>query len=216
MTLDSTPPQMRSLRHTSRSRPTGRTQVTERSVFNSILAPRACSLCLPPQSLPPAQTDPYAQHDVPPGLSERDTAVLRTVKRRAHVLDKNFNLCGVRFGWTFIIGTYPLPYIPHPASSSPLPGSVMHTRTHIFCCATAIIPVVGDALHPVFGYLLVVRPASKAKYVFPVIRVPPFLSITLFITSHSCVSPSLFLSRTPSRPLPSIIYAGFPRHSHDA
>jgi hypothetical protein len=24
------------------------------------------------------------------------------------------------------------------------------------------------------------------------------------------------LSRTPSRPLPSIIYAGFPRHSHDA
>jgi len=72
----------------------------------------------------------YRDRDVPPGLSERDATVLRTVKRRANVLDKSFNLCGVRFGWTFVI---------------------------------AIIPVVGDALHPVIGYLLVVRQASKAK-----------------------------------------------------
>ena len=59
------------------------------------------------KSLPHAETDPRAQHDVPPGLSERDTTVLRIVKRRANVLDKSFNLCGARFGWTFVIGTYP-------------------------------------------------------------------------------------------------------------
>ena len=87
----------------------------------SFLLHTPTSLCLlpNPQSLPPAQTDPYAQHDVPPGLSERDTTVLRTVKRRADILDKYFNLCGARFGWTFVIGAYPsatspLLLAPHP------------------------------------------------------------------------------------------------------
>jgi len=81
-----------------------------------------------------AQTDEggtnHRKRDLPPGLSERDAAVLRTVKHRANVLDKSFNLCGARFGWTLII---------------------------------ALVPVVGDALNPVLGYLLVVRQASKAK-----------------------------------------------------
>ena len=82
-----------------------------------------------------------------------------------------------------------IPPSPCPTPSHLLPGLVTHTKTHVFGCATAIVPVVGDALHPVFGYFLVVRPASKAKYVFPVIHVPPFLPIALFfITFHSCVS----------------------------
>ncbi|EKM58447.1 uncharacterized protein PHACADRAFT_117417 [Phanerochaete carnosa HHB-10118-sp] len=47
------------------------------------------------------------KRELPPGLSERDAKVLKSVKRRAHHLDKGFNLCGVRFGWTFIIGIVP-------------------------------------------------------------------------------------------------------------
>lgn len=49
---------------------------------------------------------PRTQRQLPPGLSDRDAAILRSVKRRAHYLDKGFNLCGVRFGWSFIIGSY--------------------------------------------------------------------------------------------------------------
>ncbi|GJE96221.1 DUF4112 domain-containing protein [Phanerochaete sordida] len=47
------------------------------------------------------------KRELPPGLSERDAKILKSVKRRAHYLDKGFNLCGVRFGWTFIIGIVP-------------------------------------------------------------------------------------------------------------
>ena len=45
---------------------------------------------------------------MPPGLSTRDAAILRSVKTRAHYLDKGFSLCGIRFGWTFIIGLVPI------------------------------------------------------------------------------------------------------------
>ncbi|KAG5644645.1 hypothetical protein DXG03_008027 [Asterophora parasitica] len=45
---------------------------------------------------------------LPPGLSVRDANILKSVKRRAHHLDKGFNLCGFRFGWTFIIGLIPV------------------------------------------------------------------------------------------------------------
>lgn len=44
------------------------------------------------------------QRELPPGLSTRDAKILKSVKRRAHYLDKGFKLCGMRFGWTFIIG----------------------------------------------------------------------------------------------------------------
>ena len=33
---------------------------------------------------------------------------MRKVRSRAHYLDKGFNLCGLRFGWTFIIGLIPV------------------------------------------------------------------------------------------------------------
>ena len=45
---------------------------------------------------------------MPPGLSARDAAILRSVKKRAHYLDKGFSLCGMQFGWTFIIGLVPI------------------------------------------------------------------------------------------------------------
>jgi len=33
--------------------------------------------------------------------------VLKSVRSRAHCLDKGFNMCGLHFGWTFIIGLIP-------------------------------------------------------------------------------------------------------------
>ncbi|BGP28044.1 hypothetical protein JCM10295v2_007031 [Rhodotorula toruloides] len=44
---------------------------------------------------------------VPAGLSKRDERILRSVRRRAHYLDKGFSLCGFRFGWTAILGLIP-------------------------------------------------------------------------------------------------------------
>jgi len=48
------------------------------------------------------------KRELPPGLSARDAKILRKVKRRAHYLDKGFSMCGMRFGWTFIIGIIPM------------------------------------------------------------------------------------------------------------
>jgi hypothetical protein len=48
------------------------------------------------------------KRQLPPGLSARDAAILLSVKKRAHYLDKGFSLCGVRFGWTFLIGLIPV------------------------------------------------------------------------------------------------------------
>ncbi|KAG8213448.1 hypothetical protein J3R82DRAFT_11964 [Butyriboletus roseoflavus] len=36
-----------------------------------------------------------------------DAKILKAVQRRARFLDKSFNFCGLRFGWTFIIGIVP-------------------------------------------------------------------------------------------------------------
>lgn len=33
--------------------------------------------------------------------------MLRKIQRRAHYLDKGFYVCGIRFGWTFLIGLIP-------------------------------------------------------------------------------------------------------------
>ncbi|KAI5118610.1 hypothetical protein M0805_008041 [Coniferiporia weirii] len=48
------------------------------------------------------------RRELPPGLSKRDAKILRKVKNRAHRLDKGFSICGMRFGWTFIIGLVPM------------------------------------------------------------------------------------------------------------
>jgi len=45
---------------------------------------------------------------LPPGISEHDGQVLTKVKRRAYRLDMSlFNLCGIRFGWSSVIGIIP-------------------------------------------------------------------------------------------------------------
>jgi len=48
------------------------------------------------------------KRDIPPGLSKRDAEILKSVNRRAHYLDKGFNICGLHFGWTFLLSLIPL------------------------------------------------------------------------------------------------------------
>ncbi|CAO1628153.1 unnamed protein product [Sympodiomycopsis kandeliae] len=43
----------------------------------------------------------------PPGLTKKEAQILRKIQRRAHYLDKGFYICGIRFGWTFLIGLIP-------------------------------------------------------------------------------------------------------------
>lgn len=46
---------------------------------------------------------------LPPGISEHDGKVLTKVKRRAYRLDMSlFNCCGIRFGWSSVIGILPV------------------------------------------------------------------------------------------------------------
>ncbi|KAL4401390.1 hypothetical protein ACI68E_001029 [Malassezia pachydermatis] len=47
------------------------------------------------------------RRQVPPGLTKQEEKILRKIKRRAHYLDKGFRVCGLRFGWTFLIGLIP-------------------------------------------------------------------------------------------------------------
>ncbi|KAJ7094055.1 hypothetical protein B0H15DRAFT_831760 [Mycena belliarum] len=47
------------------------------------------------------------RREIPQGLSKRDAKILKSVQRRAHYLDKGFSICGLRFGWTFVIGIIP-------------------------------------------------------------------------------------------------------------
>jgi hypothetical protein len=84
-------------------------------------------------------------------LSERDLKILRSVNRRAHYLDKGFNLCGLRFGWTFIIGVSPFFTFLDSISSR---------------LSAGIIPGAGDVADALLGYLLVIRKARKAECVF--------------------------------------------------
>ncbi|OBT59796.1 hypothetical protein VE03_10563, partial [Pseudogymnoascus sp. 23342-1-I1] len=44
---------------------------------------------------------------LPLGISEHDGKVLMKVKRRAYRLDSLFNCCGIRFGWSSVIGIIP-------------------------------------------------------------------------------------------------------------
>ena len=90
------------------------------------------------------------QRETPPGLSKRDVKVLRSVQRRAHYLDKGFHICGMRFGWTFIIGAF--------ASTCNMYATDVQE-------ILGIIPGAGDAADAALNYLLVVRKAKQAEYV---------------------------------------------------
>lgn len=88
-----------------------------------------------------------AQRELPPGLSSHDAKILRSVKKRAHYLDKGFNICGMRFGWTFVIGEW---------------------AATLQCCAVTnsqpgMVPGAGDIADATLNYVLVVRKAQQAK-----------------------------------------------------
>ena len=90
------------------------------------------------------------QRETPPGLSKRDAKILKSVNRRAHYLDKGFSLCGLRFGWTFVI------------------GQCHFVRCGMYEIADApvgIIPGAGDIADATLNYMLVVRKARQAECV---------------------------------------------------
>lgn len=46
---------------------------------------------------------------IPPEFSAHDGAILKKVRRRAYRLDMSlFNCCGIRFGWSSVIGIIPV------------------------------------------------------------------------------------------------------------
>ncbi|KAF8269562.1 hypothetical protein EI94DRAFT_1778227 [Lactarius quietus] len=103
------------------------------------------------------------KRQLPPGLSDRDAAILRSVKRRAHYLDKGFNLCGLRFGWAFIIGIIPgvgdaadaiLGYVLviRKARRAELPWWLTQRMMLNLAIATSVglIPIVGDVMLAAF------------------------------------------------------------------
>ncbi|EFI27926.1 hypothetical protein CC1G_14417 [Coprinopsis cinerea okayama7 len=109
-----------------------------------------------------APTD-TTQRELPPGLSARDAAILRSVKRRAHYLDKGFNLCGLRFGWTFIINLVPVvgdaiaallnySLVVRKARKADLPPWLLSRMmaNNAVSFAVGFIPFVGDVLLAVF------------------------------------------------------------------
>ncbi|KAN0138967.1 hypothetical protein V8E53_003355 [Lactarius tabidus] len=103
------------------------------------------------------------KRQLPPGLSDRDAAILRSVKRRAHYLDKGFNLCGIRFGWSFIIGIVPgvgdaadaiLGYvlIIRKARNAEIPWWLTQRMVLNLAIATSVglVPIVGDVVLAAF------------------------------------------------------------------
>ncbi|KAG9314807.1 hypothetical protein JVU11DRAFT_3897 [Chiua virens] len=103
------------------------------------------------------------KRDVPPGISPRDAKILKSIQRRAHHLDKSFSFCGLRFGWTFIIGIIPgagdvacatLNYILviRKARQADLPpwlvGRMLFNNT--ISALGGVIPVLGDVVIAVY------------------------------------------------------------------
>ncbi|EJD06334.1 uncharacterized protein FOMMEDRAFT_16946 [Fomitiporia mediterranea MF3/22] len=97
------------------------------------------------------------RRELPPGLSARDAKILRKVKSRAHHLDKGFRICGMRFGWTFVIGLIPvvgdgadafLNYmlVVRKARQAEIPSWLVHRMlfNNALSAGIGFIPVVGD------------------------------------------------------------------------
>ena len=97
------------------------------------------------------------KRELPPGLSKRDAAILKKVKKRAHYLDKGFSICGLRFGWTFIIGIIPgagdvadatLNYVlvVRKARQAEIPGWLLRKMlaNNAVSAGVGLVPVVGD------------------------------------------------------------------------
>ncbi|KAB5591506.1 hypothetical protein CTheo_5063 [Ceratobasidium theobromae] len=103
------------------------------------------------------------KRELPPGLSKRDAAILKKVKKRAHYLDKGFSICGLRFGWTFIIGIIPgagdvadatLNYflVVRKARQAEIPGWLLQKMlvNNAISAGVGFIPVVGDVVLAAF------------------------------------------------------------------
>ncbi|CAL1716056.1 unnamed protein product [Somion occarium] len=103
------------------------------------------------------------KRELPPGLSARDAKILKSVKRRAHYLDKGFRICGLRFGWTFIIGMIPgagdaadaaLNYflVVRKARKAELPSWLVRKMlfNNAVSLAVGLVPLAGDIILAVF------------------------------------------------------------------
>ncbi|RXW21081.1 hypothetical protein EST38_g4759 [Candolleomyces aberdarensis] len=102
------------------------------------------------------------KRELPPGLSERDAGFLRSVKRRAHNLDRGFSLCGMHFGWTFFISLVPVAgdvanaalnyFLVRRARGADLPPWLVQKMmaNNAFSFAVSLIPFAGDIVLAVF------------------------------------------------------------------
>jgi len=56
------------------------------------------------------RTGKVANHKrpLPPGLTKQEQNALKKTMRRAHRLDEAFSICGIRIGWSVVIGIVPL------------------------------------------------------------------------------------------------------------
>ncbi|KAI0775238.1 hypothetical protein BD413DRAFT_611564 [Trametes elegans] len=103
------------------------------------------------------------KRETPPGLSTRDAKILKSVQRRAHYLDKGFSICGLRFGWTFIIGIIPgagdvadatLNYVlvVRKAKQAEIPGWLLRQMlvNNAISAGVGFIPFVGDVVLAMF------------------------------------------------------------------
>ncbi|KAG7444796.1 uncharacterized protein BT62DRAFT_951854 [Guyanagaster necrorhizus] len=99
------------------------------------------------------------KRELPLGLSKRDMKILRSVKHRAHYLDKGFSICGFRFGWTFFIGIIPgagdaanvaLNYllVVRKARQAEIPGWLLRRMlmNNAVSAAVGFVPIVGDVV----------------------------------------------------------------------
>jgi hypothetical protein len=95
----------------------------------------------------------------PPGLSARDVQILKSVQKRAHYLDKGFSICGMRFGWAFIIGLLPLVgdfadiglnyyLVLRKARQADLPGWLVRRMltNNLVSAGVGFVPVAGDVV----------------------------------------------------------------------
>jgi len=103
------------------------------------------------------------KRQLPPGLSARDEAILRSVKKRAHYLDKGFSLCGIRFGYTFLIGLVPIVgdvadavinylLVVRKARKADLPDWLVARMllNNAVSAGVGFVPIVGDVLLAVY------------------------------------------------------------------
>jgi len=100
---------------------------------------------------------------IPPGLSKRDAAILRSVQKRAHYLDKSFSLCGFRYGWSFWVGLIPVVgdvvvagmnyiLVIRKAQQAELPPWLLaQMMTHLSIgVGVGLVPIVGDLVVAVY------------------------------------------------------------------